>query len=711
MEERQQPDFRTAFWQSIVRYQPDRITPWLALRSALGVGLPLAAGVLSGAAPLGIAVATGALNVSFTDSHGPYRQRAARMLAASVMVGTAVFAGGLSGHSDWIAAVTAGLLAFAAGMMVALSAAAADVGVISLVTLIVYQANALPVEHAAVSGFLAVAGGVFQTGLALAFWPLRRYGPERKALGVLYDEMSRVAAARVRASEAPPASAQSTHAQEEMAALAHDYSVEAERYRSLLNQGERMRLGMVALGRLRARLERERPGSEELEILERFFEATATLLGAIGESLRGGAPVEAAPSELRELQRMSEALRTRASLQEASTAAMLSDARSQMDALSGQLRSAVDMTAYATPAGMEAFARKESRRPWRLRLGGTVATLRANLSLKSAASRHAVRLAVCVAAGTALGRGIELDRSYWVPMTIAIVLKPDFTATFSRGLLRLVGTFVGLVVATGLFHLAPSTAWVQVMLIAALMFLLRSVGAANYGIFVTGVTAFVVLLIAMTGVSPGEVMAARAWNTAVGGVVAVLAYWLWPTWERTQVREMMAKMLDSYREYFRLVRESYVKPRAGFRHELDRARLAGRLARSNMEASLERLSAEPGTRVKTMASLNAMMASSHRMVHAMMALEAGLASSHPVPAREAFRPFADHVELTLYYLGAALRGSPLTAEGLPDLREDHYALAHSGDALTERYALVNVETDRITNSLNTLSQELLRFLG
>ncbi len=708
--ERQDPNFRAAFWQSIIRYQPEKITPWLALRSALGVGLPLAAGVVSGEAAVGIAVATGALNVSFTDSHGPYRQRAARMLAASVMVGIAVFAGGLSGHSDLVAAATAGLLGFGAGMMVALSASAADVGVISLVTLIVYQANALPVEHAAASGFLAAAGGVFQTGLALAFWPLRRYGPERRALGELYDEMSRVAAARVSAAEAPPASAQSTHAQEEIGALAHDYSVEAERYRSLLNQAERIRLGMVALGRLRARLEREWPGAEEIGILGRFFEAGAYLLGSIGESLRNGVPMEAAPEELRELRRMSEALRSRAGLQ-AEAAAMLSDARSQMDALAGQLRSAVDMTAYATPAGMEAYARKEARRPWRLRLGSTVATLRANLSLDSAASRHAIRMAVCVGAGLALGRGIELERSYWIPMTIAIVLKPDFTATLSRGLLRLVGTFVGLVVATGLFHLAPSTAWVQVMLIAALMFLLRSVGAANYGIFVTGVTAFVVLFIAMTGVSPGEVMAARAWNTALGGAVAVLAYWLWPTWERTQVREMMAKMLDAYREYFRLVRASYVKPEAGLRHELERARLAGRLARSNMEASLERLSTEPGTSARTMASWNAMMASSHRMAHAMMALEAGLASSHPVPAREAFRPFADHVELTLYYQAAALRGSALTAEWLPDLREDHYRLTQSGDALTERYALVNVETDRITNSVNTLSEELLKFKG
>ena len=95
----------------------------------------------------------------------------------------------------------------------------------------------------------------------------------------------------------------------------------------------------------------------------------------------------------------------------------------------------------------------------------------------------------------------------------------------------------------------------------------------------------------------------------------------------------------------------------------------------------------------------------------MMALEAVLLSSHPAPAQEPFRRFADDVELTLYYLAAALRGSPIHAEALPNLREGHNALVHSGDALNDRYALVNVETDRITNSLNTLIGELLRWMG
>ena len=109
--------------------------------------------------------------------------------------------------------------------------------------------------------------------------------------------------------------------------------------------------------------------------------------------------------------------------------------------------------------------------------------------------------------------------------------------------------------------------------------------------------------------------------------------------------------------------------------------------------------------------LAGILASSHRLAHGMMALEAGLLTSHPVPAREPFRRFADDVELTLYYLAAALRGSPIHAAALPNLREDHNALVHSDEALNDRYALVNVETDRITNSLNTLSEQLLRWLG
>ncbi len=200
-------------------------------------------------------------------------------------------------------------------------------------------------------------------------------------------------------------------------------------------------------------------------------------------------------------------------------------------------------------------------------------------------------------------------------------------------------------------------------------------------------------------------------NTVAGGAIALLAYAVWPTWERTQIRETIAALFDSYRNYFRLLRENYLQPDPSRASEIDRARLAGRLARSNLEASIDRLSAEPGASPERVSLLTAILASSHRLANAMIALEAGVSRGKPVPLRTEFRTLANHAELTLYSLAEALRGSPLSASDLPDLREDHHALIKTGDSTAERYALVNTETDRMTNSLNTLSEDVLRLVG
>ncbi|MDR3702573.1 MAG: FUSC family protein [Candidatus Sulfopaludibacter sp.] len=316
-----------------------------------------------------------------------------------------------------------------------------------------------------------------------------------------------------------------------------------------------------------------------------------------------------------------------------------------------------------------------------------------------------------MALGEIVSAAAGWTRAYWCPMTIAIVLKPDFTGTFSRGILRVAGTLIGLAFATVLFHvLSPSVA-VQVVLIGIFAFLLRCFGPANYGIFVIALTALVVLLIAMTGVTPGVVIAARGLNTVAGGAIALTAYALWPTWERTRLPEELAAMFDAYRVYFETVRDAYTQPAVSRAAQLDRARLAARRARSNLEASVARFRGEPGARFDRVTTLDAILANSHRFIHAVMSLEAGLARSRPVPARQAFYPFAADTVRTLSLLSAALHGAPASLADFPNLREDHNALLRSPDPQTARYALVNLESDRITNSLNTLTLEVLQWVA
>lgn len=721
----ERPNAWKAFWRGVAKFQTSKINWQMALRNAIGVATPLAAGAAVGELGAGLIMSTGALQVAFRDSSDPYQDRARFMFGASVIAGFAVMLGSLSGHSQAGAVVLATLWAFASGMLVALGQPAGDLGLMSLVLLLVYGAVPMAPERAALSGLAAFAGGLLQTALSVAMWPIDAYAPVRRAVGDVYLAIAREAAVPVKGTESPLATAQSIAAQKALQALDADRTAQCDRLRFVAIQAERLRLSLLALMRVRLRLDRDYHAAQEYETVDRFLAEVSRVAAAIGYALRLANPPAVAAEDTEKLDAMADLLRGGAG--DATLAGMLNDARIQMDAIAGQLRAGVraleerdDLSSTPVPAKTAPANAAMARHLVRER----VLTLRANLSLESAAFRHALRLAVCIAIADTIARSAGGLRPYWLPMTAAIVLRPDFGTTFSRGVLRLIGTFAGIVLATGLIHVFPDAIWTHITMVALLMFAVRSLGAANYGVFATAVTAMIVFLVWLNGVAPQPVMAARAMNTAVGGGIALAAYWLWPTWERHQVSETMARMLAALGTYLNALRDNYVSRSAGagrgresarFANEkLERARIAGRLARSNFEASVERAVAEPGVSRETVRMLTAMVASSHRLVQALMALEAVIAAGEHVPPRVAFHRFTDDVMGTLALLANALRGKPAHAGELPDLREDHHALVGSGPTAgqgVELYGLVNIETDRMTNALNTLAGEVLEWVS
>lgn len=707
------PAPKSNLWHTLTRFDASQLAPWMGVRNALGVALALIAGVALNNPGGGLVAATGALDAAFSDGSDPYLLRGRRMMAATAFVALAVFAGRLCGANHTLAITLEAICAFAAGMLVATGEAAGNIGAITLVTLIVFSAQPAPFAKAVTSGLLIVAGGGLQTLLSIALWPVRRFYPEARALGTLYSELTRIAEGKSSATEAPPATEPILAARSALAGLSSIHNVESDRYLALFSQAERIRLALLTLSRLSTRLGREAGGAHDARLLARSMELAARMLTSIAGSLNAGVKGSTHEECLAELREASEQLR--GSPASADVAAMRADARWQLDALAGQLRIATELAAHATPAGLEEFQLHESQQPWKLRLAGFVAVFRANLSLRSSVCRHAVRLAGCVALADLLARSMHWDRAYWAPMTAAIVLKPDFTSTLTRGVLRLAGTFAGLALATALFAALAPSIQVQVMLITAFMFAMRWAGGANYGILVVPLTGLVVLLFAMTGVPPAQVVTARALNTLAGGLIALALNRLWPTWERTLVGESVARLLDTYRAYFQAVRDGYLHPGIendpAFAARLDQVRQAGRLARTNAQASAERFRLEGGVSGDRVTALQAILANSHRFIHAVMALEAGLFRSQAVPARAEFQTFTNAADKTLYFLSSYLRGASLHPEDLPDLRDSHHALILAGDSKVERYALVNTETDRVTNSLNTLAVEVVQWVA
>ncbi len=697
------------FWKAVRRFDRSKIRPRIAIRNTVGVVLPLAILGAMGQHALALIGSLGALNVAYSDGEDGYGMRARRMLLASFFVALALFAGGLTGRHHALAILVAALWAFCAGMLVALSTTAGDIGTVSLVTLVVFASRPLKPEQAAISGLVALAGALLQTGLSLLFWPVRRGAQEQEVVRGVYAELRGLATTQVSAGTAPLGTAKFIQARQSLAV--QERSVEWERLNVLLSQAERIRLRLLTIGRLRRRLSRDPDGQEAAETLDRFAGICAALMGDIEASL-GRGPRHSAESaaRLREAERMVESLRALdASEKSDFLRALVRDATTQSYALTGQIRAARRMAdreefAPVIPARRRGAAIAQARDT----LQGQMTILRANLSIRSVAFRHALRLAVCVAVGDAIGRGFDWQRSYWIPMTIAIVLKPDFLSTFSRGVLRLGGTLVGLTVATVLYAAVPPRTLTDVIYVGAFTLMLRWVGPANYGIFVIAVSGLVVALIANTGIAPQQVIPLRALNTTIGGVLALIAYAVWPTWERSHAGEFLGRLLDCYRDYLRLVRREYIHPDAADVAALDRARQSARVARSNVEASMERLRMEPGATVELLHAYGAMLASSHDFIYAVMTLEGGATEEQPAAAPE-LRQFLDQVELTLYYLASAIRGGAMKARDWPDLREQHRLLSAALTGEME-HSLVRVETDRMTNALNSFREQLMGWL-
>src|SRR3546814_7059586 len=97
--------------------------------------------------------------------------------------------------------------------------------------------------------------------------------------------------------------------------------------------------------------------------------------------------------------------------------------------LAGQLRALVRNSDWASSRGEIRAELAEARLPAALRPGNPLQTLRANLGLSSVAMRHAIRCAVCLGIAVACERLLEIPHGAWIPMTAAIVLRPDFGGT------------------------------------------------------------------------------------------------------------------------------------------------------------------------------------------------------------------------------------------------------------------------------------------
>ena len=486
--------------------------PWPEMaRAALAICVPLSAAYAAGRGTLGVLPATGGLLGTMTDAGGPYLSRVKRVCSAAVFGGAAGLAIGAVTHGHgWLAVVALVVVAGVSGLLSALG----DIGSVTGLQLLVYTSlgagpiGALrPVWHTA-AGFLA--GVVWALILILPGWLRAPYGREQRDVAAVYDALAgllrsvggSVGGDEYTARRQALTSALNTAYDELLTARSTATGLNRRRARLLaaLNASHLMAEATVAVG-----VAGTRPPPMVIDVVSR-------LAGAI----RTGAPPPMIPPAWDE------------------SPAMLT----LRDAMAEAARALSRDWYRAWPS------------PRRTPAAGRVNWI------------FTLRLMTCMGAAGLVSEVLPLQRSYWVPLTVAIVFKPDYGSVFARALQRGIGTVVGAVAGAALLVLVHG-AWLLIPF-AVLAALLPFGRSRNYGLLATFLTPLVVVLIDLLSPGGWRLAEDRLIDTLIGcAIVLLIGFAPWPmSWYSHLPRQYARTALDVCR-YLEVALGSGTGPDAG----------------------------------------------------------------------------------------------------------------------------------------------------
>jgi uncharacterized membrane protein (TIGR01666 family) len=221
--------------------------------------------------------------------------------------------------------------------------------------------------------------------------------------------------------------------------------------------------------------------------------------------------------------------------------------------------------------------------------------LRQQLNLNSMVFRHALRLSLGLVIGYALLQTFQLDKGYWILLTVLFVCQPSYSATRRRLIQRMIGTFIGLLVGVPLLWLLP-TLHSQLIVMGLAAFLFFTQVRSNYSAAVCFITLYVLMAFNLLDGIGFAILGPRLFDTALGCLIAYgLVAWLWPDWQYQRLPKLIASSLSANARYLTVVLASVQQPRTeSCTYQL--ARKEAHLADSELAMAWQSMLIEPEKR-------------------------------------------------------------------------------------------------------------------
>ncbi|QEC69057.1 hypothetical protein FRZ67_17710 [Panacibacter ginsenosidivorans] len=239
--------------------------------------------------------------------------------------------------------------------------------------------------------------------------------------------------------------------------------------------------------------------------------------------------------------------------------------------------------------------------------------LKDNLSPESNNFRHAVRISTATLVGFIISMLFPVGHSYWILLTIIVILKPAYSLTRKRNYERLIGTICGAAIGLGiLYFIKDNNILFPIMLL--LMVGTYSLLRTHYMISVIFMTPYILLLFhLLSNINFETIIIDRVTDTAIGSAIAFFANLiLLPAWEHEQINNYMSEAVKSNKNYFADIAVAFIgKPVTITTYKVSRKNAFVALA--NLSDAFTRMLAEPESKQKNIKPLHQFVVLNHML--------------------------------------------------------------------------------------------------
>ncbi len=654
----------------------------------------------------GLIISLGAFFVSISDTSGPISHRRAGMLVACLSVFVSALVTGFVNDNAFILGVVIALFCFVFAMYTSYGNRAASVGTAALL------AMAISIDQHKTSGdnwgyaLCVLAGGLWYTGLSLSIMEIRPFRVAQQALGECILHIAhyiRLKGNFFLDKVEVPSNFQKL-AKQQVKVNEHQNNVREMLFKARVKVGDSVRAGRILIMVFVDSLDVfEQSMSAHYDynelrrmyglykVLDHFGQAiimVADELSNLGHALNNNEQPKRKYPINRTLKGLKEEIDILA--QKGERVLMLRKIFVNLKSISKRVNNMFHIFQQEEVAFLSKD-REESLSKFVSHQDFDPKVLINNFTFQSSVFRHALRLSLTCLVGYLISQQLTLGQhSYWVVLTIVVILRPGFSITKKRNMERIIGTAIG--GTTGvliLWWVEDITARFFIMVV--FMVLAYSFWRIRYVLGVVFMTPFIFILYGFIYPEANFMIAReRILDTFLGSGLAFLAsHYLFPIWESRGIHVLMSNALKANLEYLQQLTFRF-EPKAFDEIAYRLARKKLHLETANLSAAFQRMLEEPKGKQKNKEAMHQFMVLTHMLASYLSTLSTNLVRSDLVLSTQdqviMLKRSRNHLQKTIKTLSGQKFRITFPALGKEDLLKPE--IDQEADLLSEQLYLI-----------------------